>query len=183
MPHDHVTQCEIGSRTKGQMADNEPHCRGEAVRHSAMTTAHSALPSSRLALQQALPGVPLCSWTTKRSVTPLALQALTSAPTSCRPRFMRWAPGNTSFSSCPRTNTKLELGPLGLGIPYFLPPSTFANIFRRELGSLEVVIMTLGSSTPAHRYSSSTWLVTPVRRTKRQEKCCLCSRSTVETHL
>lgn len=165
------------------MADNEPHCRGEAVRHSAMTTAQAPLPSSRLALQQALPGVPRCSWTTNRSVTPLALQALTSAPTSCRPRFMRWAPGNTSFSSCPWTNTELELGPLGLGIPYSPTPSTFANIFRRELGSLEVVIMTLGSSTPAHRYSSSTWLVTPVRRTRGKENADSAQESLVEMHL
>lgn len=136
------------------------------VRRGYQTLCHDNSLSS-LALQQALPGVPRCSWMINRSVTPLALQALTSAPTSCRPRFMRWAPGNTSFSSCSWTNTKLELRPLGLGIPYSLSPSsTFANIFRRELGSLEVVIMTLGSSTPAHRYSSSTWLVTPVTRTR-----------------
>jgi hypothetical protein len=55
------------------------------------------------------------------------------------------------------------LGTLILGTSHSLPTGTFANIFRRELGSREVVIMTLGSSTPAHRYSSSTWLVTPVR--------------------
>lgn len=50
--------------------------------------------------------------------------------------------------------------------PHSLLTSTFANILRRELGSREVVIITLGSSTPAHRYSSSMWLVTPVRGTR-----------------
>lgn len=41
----------------------------------------------------------------------------------------------------------------------FFIHAPFANFFSLEDGSLEVVIMTLGSSTPAHRYSSS-WLLT-----------------------
>jgi hypothetical protein len=32
---------------------------------------------------------------------------------------------------------------------------TFENCFNFELGSCDVVMMTLGSSTPAQRYSSS----------------------------
>lgn len=63
----------------------------------------------------------------------------------------------------PHTSVKSELGLLAPRIPDSLALCTFANILRRELGSREVVIMILGSSTPAHRYSSSTWLVTPVR--------------------
>lgn len=58
---------------------------------------------------------------------------------------------------------------LSLVMSVHCPPravGTFANILRRELGSREVVIMILGSSTPAHRYSSSTWLVTPVGSTR-----------------
>lgn len=38
---------------------------------------------------------------------------------------------------------------------------TLANILSLELGSLDVVTMTFGSSTPAHLYSSSIWELTP----------------------
>ena len=47
----------------------------------------------------ALPGCPLVSWMTTRSVTSLALQAFTSDPTSWFPLFILWAPGNMSFTS------------------------------------------------------------------------------------
>lgn len=39
------------------------------------------------------------------------------------------------------------------------PPITLANCCSRLLGSREVVIIILGSKTPARAYSSSTWLV------------------------
>lgn len=43
---------------------------------------------------------------------------------------------------------------------------TLANILSLELGSLEVVTMTLGSSTPAHLYSSSMCELTPEHNKK-----------------
>jgi len=43
---------------------------------------------------------------------------------------------------------------------------TFANILSLELGSLDVVIMIFGSSTPAHLYSSSTLDVIPETMSK-----------------
>lgn len=46
---------------------------------------------------------------------------------------------------------------------------TFANCLSLELGSLEVVIMILGSSTPAHLYSSSTWFTIPVVNKRKVE--------------
>lgn len=47
-----------------------------------------------------LPGCPLVSCIMTRSDTLLALQARTSAATSWFPLFIRWAPGNISFTSC-----------------------------------------------------------------------------------
>lgn len=44
-------------------------------------------------------------------------------------------------------------------------PLTLANILSLELGSLDVVTMSLGSSTPAHLYSSSMCELTPVHNT------------------
>ena len=42
-----------------------------------------------------------------------------------------------------------------------LVKDTLANCLSLELGSLDVVIIILGSSTPAHLYSSSTLRVSP----------------------
>lgn len=41
---------------------------------------------------------------------------------------------------------------------------TLANCLSLELGSLAVVIMIFGSSTPAHLYSSSTLVVRPRKK-------------------
>jgi hypothetical protein len=30
VPHDHVAECEVSSRAKGQVADNKPHCGNQA---------------------------------------------------------------------------------------------------------------------------------------------------------
>ena len=51
---------------------------------------------------------------------------------TCPPRFILWAFGTTSFSS-------------------------LANCVSRLLGSLDVVMSTLGSRSPACAYSSSMW--------------------------
>lgn len=50
----------------------------------------------------------------------------------------------------------------GQSVKNFAKTPTLANIFSLELGSLDVVTMTFGSSTPAHLYSSSMCELTPV---------------------
>ncbi|TNN85712.1 hypothetical protein EYF80_003959 [Liparis tanakae] len=42
---------------------------------------------------------------------------------------------------------------------------TLENILSLELGSLDVVTINFGSSTPAHLYSSSMWELTPADKT------------------
>lgn len=88
MAHDHIAQCEVSSGAEGQVADNEPHWWGQAGCQKPYLLSDNH-PSRHPVPTIVSPGVPRCSWTTSRSVTPLALQARTSAPTSCRPRFMR----------------------------------------------------------------------------------------------
>lgn len=75
-------------------------------------------------------GTPLCSWSIMRSVISFDLQAAVISEITWFPRLILWELGTISFSS-------------------------LANCRRRELGSLDVVIRILGSTTPADAYSSS----------------------------
>lgn len=61
---------------------------------------------------------------------------------------------------CPSMSHHLLL--CGQSVKNFAKTPTLANILSLELGSLDVVTMTFGSSTPAHLYSSSMCELTPV---------------------
>ena len=82
-----------------------------------------------------------------------ALHAFTSYPSSSPP-----APTSSSLDA-PRL-TRCEFGIISL--------ISLMNIFRRELGSREVVTQTLGSSIPAVAYSSSACVYTVTRLPGRQ---------------
>lgn len=98
-------------------------------------------------------GSPRCSLTITMSEKSFALHAFTSYPSSSPP-----APTSSSLDA-PRL-TRCEFGIISL--------ISLMNIFRRELGSREVVTQTLGSSIPAVAYSSSACVYTVTRLPGRQ---------------
>lgn len=70
---------------------------------------------------------------------------------------------NHNLQAHPRSNDLRAIHPRESGL-------TLENILSLELGSLEVVTRILGSSTPAHLYSSSMCELTPAQTRANQKQ-------------
>lgn len=55
MPHDHVAQREVGSRAKGQVADDEPHWRGKVAVRDPRLPSDGSHPDSPSGLTRCAP--------------------------------------------------------------------------------------------------------------------------------
>lgn len=187
MSHDHIVKGEIRCRSKRQVTHNQRIYKQMQQKQFQLLSFfwnkqyfgyELKVEKYKLKIVKSkltVPGCPLVSWIMTRSVTLLALQAWTRALISWPPLFMRWAPGKISFTSCgSKGYTSATTKKTVISVKVLCDKGkrqTFANIFSRELGSLEVVTMTLGSSTPAHLYSSSMWELTPAKRIFYQSVC------------